>query len=81
VTDARLGDIVDLVLLVNASTYLLESANARHEHEWMVWQDVQLPDTKVLAPGLISHSTNVVEHPELVAWRLSNSRASSDASG
>jgi 5-methyltetrahydropteroyltriglutamate--homocysteine methyltransferase len=72
VTDAPLRDIVELVLLVNASTYLLEAANPRHEHEWQVWETVKLPEGRVLAPGLISHSTNVVEHPELIAWRLRN---------
>ncbi|MCA1648633.1 MAG: epoxyalkane--coenzyme M transferase, partial [Chloroflexi bacterium] len=72
ITDAPLKDIVDLVLMVNAGTSLLEAANPRHEHEWQVWETVKLPDGKTLAPGLISHSTNVVEHPELVAWRLRN---------
>jgi 5-methyltetrahydropteroyltriglutamate--homocysteine methyltransferase len=48
----------------------MEQANSRHEHEWRVWQDVALPAGKKLAPGVISHATNVVEHPELVAERL-----------
>jgi 5-methyltetrahydropteroyltriglutamate--homocysteine methyltransferase len=69
-TDVPLQRIVDLVLTVNAGAYLIESANPRHEHEWKVWQDVKLPDGKVLVPGVISHSTNVVEHPELIAERL-----------
>ena len=50
----------------------LEAANPRHEHEWQVWQDVKLPDGKILIPGLVAHSTNVVEHPELIAWRIKN---------
>jgi|HubBroStandDraft_6_1064221.scaffolds.fasta_scaffold414513_1 5-methyltetrahydropteroyltriglutamate--homocysteine methyltransferase len=68
--DVPLKDIVDLVLRVNAGAYSFEAANPRHEHEWKVWKDVKLPDDKILIPGLIAHSTNVVEHPELVAERL-----------
>ena len=70
VTDVPLKGIVDLVLKVNAGTYLIEGANPRHEHEWRVWEEVKLPEGKVLAPGFISHATNVVEHPELVAERI-----------
>jgi 5-methyltetrahydropteroyltriglutamate--homocysteine methyltransferase len=69
-TDVPLKEIVDLVLKVSAGTYLIEGANPRHEHEWRVWESVQLPEGKVLAPGMISHATNVVEHPELVAQRI-----------
>jgi 5-methyltetrahydropteroyltriglutamate--homocysteine methyltransferase len=69
-TDVPLRDIVDLILQVNAGAYLIENANPRHEHEWRVWEDVELPDGKVLIPGVISHATNVVEHPELVAERI-----------
>jgi 5-methyltetrahydropteroyltriglutamate--homocysteine methyltransferase len=58
------------VLAVNARYYLMEQANPRHEHEWTIWQDVALPDGKVLVPGVVTHHTNVVEHPELVAQRL-----------
>lgn len=68
--DVALRDIVDLVLRVNVGGYSLEQANPRHEHEWRVWEDVALPDGKVLLPGVISHATNVVEHPELVAERI-----------
>jgi 5-methyltetrahydropteroyltriglutamate--homocysteine methyltransferase len=68
--DIAMRDIVDLVLEVNAGTYLFEAANPRHEHEWRVWQDVELPAGKVIAPGVISHATNIVEHPDLVAERL-----------
>jgi 5-methyltetrahydropteroyltriglutamate--homocysteine methyltransferase len=69
-TDIPLREIVDLVLEVPVGGYALEQANPRHEHEWRVWQHVELPEGKVLLPGLISHSTNVVEHPELVAERI-----------
>jgi 5-methyltetrahydropteroyltriglutamate--homocysteine methyltransferase len=71
-SDVPLKDIVDLILKINAQAYSIEAANPRHEHEWMVWQDVKLPDGKILIPGIISHQTNVVEHPELVAWRINN---------
>ncbi len=70
VTDVPLEAIVDLVLRVKAGTYLIEAANPRHEHEWKVWQDAKLPEGRVLIPGVISHATNVVEHPELVAERI-----------
>jgi 5-methyltetrahydropteroyltriglutamate--homocysteine methyltransferase len=69
-TDVPLRRIVDLILKVNAGAYLLEAANPRHEHEWKVWQEVQLPPGKILVPGVVSHGTNVVEHPELIAERL-----------
>ena len=58
------------MLKVKAGTYLIEGANPRHEHEWRVWESVKLPAGKVLAPGVISHATSVVEHPELVAERI-----------
>jgi len=69
-TDVPLKDVVDLVLKVKAGAYLIEGANPRHEHEWRVWDKVRLPTGKVLVPGVISHATNIVEHPELVAERL-----------
>jgi 5-methyltetrahydropteroyltriglutamate--homocysteine methyltransferase len=69
-TDVPLKDIVDLILSVKVGAYVIEGANPRHEHEWKVWQDVKLPEGKVLIPGVISHATNVVEHPELVAERI-----------
>jgi 5-methyltetrahydropteroyltriglutamate--homocysteine methyltransferase len=62
--------VVDLMLKVRARYYLVEMANPRHEHEWQVWKDVKLPEGKVLVPGTISHATNIVEHPELVAERI-----------
>ncbi len=70
--DVPLRNFVDLMLKIHAQAYGVEAANPRHEHEWMVWQDVKLPDGKILIPGLISQSTNVVEHPELIAWRIKN---------
>jgi 5-methyltetrahydropteroyltriglutamate--homocysteine methyltransferase len=69
-TDVPLKKIVDLILKVRAGAYLIEAANPRHEHEWRVWESVKLPAGKILAPGVISHGTNVVEHPELVAERI-----------
>jgi 5-methyltetrahydropteroyltriglutamate--homocysteine methyltransferase len=69
-TDVPLKKIVDLILKVRAGAYLIEAANPRHEHEWRVWKDVKLPEGKILAPGVVSHGTNVVEHPELIAERI-----------
>jgi 5-methyltetrahydropteroyltriglutamate--homocysteine methyltransferase len=71
-TDTSLAEIVQQMLRLNVQAYGIEAANPRHEHEWMVWQDVRLPEDKILFPGLISQSTNVVEHPDLVAWRIKN---------
>jgi 5-methyltetrahydropteroyltriglutamate--homocysteine methyltransferase len=68
--DPPLRDNIDLVLKVTAKYYLMEQANPAHEHEWQIWQDVPLPEGKVLVPGVVTHHTNVVEHPELVAQRL-----------
>ena len=70
VGDVPARDILDIVLRVNAGAYAIEMANPRHEHEWRLWEDVRLPEGKVLIPGVISHVTNVVEHPELVAERI-----------
>jgi 5-methyltetrahydropteroyltriglutamate--homocysteine methyltransferase len=69
-TDIPLADIVDLVLSVNAGAYSVEAGNVRHEHEWRVWQDAKLPDGKLLIPGVVSHATNIVEHPQVVADRI-----------
>lgn len=69
-TDVELQEIVDLILKVRAGAYVIEGANPRHEHEWRVWEKVRLPEGKLLIPGVISHATNVVEHPELVAERI-----------
>jgi 5-methyltetrahydropteroyltriglutamate--homocysteine methyltransferase len=70
VSDVPLKDIADLILSVKVGAYVIEGANPRHEHEWVVWKDVKMPDGRLLIPGVISHATNVVEHPELVAERI-----------
>lgn len=70
VTDVPLKDIVDIILKVRAGAYVIEGANPRHEHEWRLWETVKLPKGKVLITGVISHATNIVEHPELVAERI-----------
>jgi 5-methyltetrahydropteroyltriglutamate--homocysteine methyltransferase len=69
-TDVPIKDIIDLILRVRAGAYVLEMANPRHEHEWQIWKDIKLPKGAVLIPGVISHATNVVEHPELVKERI-----------
>jgi 5-methyltetrahydropteroyltriglutamate--homocysteine methyltransferase len=69
-TDVPLKDIVDLILKIRVGAYVIEGANPGHEHEWKVWKDAKLPEGRVLIPGVISHATNVVEHPELVAERV-----------
>ena len=69
-SDVPLKDIVDLILKVRVGAYVIEGANPRHEHEWKVWKDAKLAAGQVLIPGVISHATNVVEHPELVAERI-----------
>jgi 5-methyltetrahydropteroyltriglutamate--homocysteine methyltransferase len=70
VTDIELKDFADLILRINAECYNIEAANVRHEHEWRVWKDIKLPDGKILMPGVISHATDLVEHPEVVKDRL-----------
>jgi 5-methyltetrahydropteroyltriglutamate--homocysteine methyltransferase len=69
-TDIPMKEIVDLMLKINAGAYSFEAGNVRHEHEWSVWKDTKLPDDKLILPGVVSHATNVVEHPELVAERI-----------
>jgi 5-methyltetrahydropteroyltriglutamate--homocysteine methyltransferase len=69
-SDVPLKDIVDLILKVKVGAYVIEGANPRHEHEWQVWKDARLGSGQMLIPGVISHATNVVEHPELVAQRI-----------
>jgi 5-methyltetrahydropteroyltriglutamate--homocysteine methyltransferase len=69
-TDIPMRDIVEIMLAINAQAYSFEAGNVRHEHEWKVWQDVKLPDGKLILPGVVSHATNVIEHPELVAERI-----------
>ena len=68
--DAPLSDIVSAMLAIDAGAYSFEAANARHEHEYHVWEDVELPDGKVLIPGVITHASNIVEHPDLIAERI-----------
>ena len=68
--DLPLKHVVDLMLKVTAGAYSVEAANPQHEHEWKVWKDTKLPDGKLLIPGVVSHASNVVEHPELVADRI-----------
>jgi 5-methyltetrahydropteroyltriglutamate--homocysteine methyltransferase len=70
VYDIPLRDIVDLILKVKAAGYSIEASNPRHDHEWKVWEDVKLPDGKVLIPGVAGHASDFVEHPELIAERL-----------
>jgi 5-methyltetrahydropteroyltriglutamate--homocysteine methyltransferase len=69
-TDIPMKHIVDVMLSINVQAYSFEAGNVRHEHEWSVWKDVKLPDGKLILPGIVSHATNVVEHPELVAERI-----------
>jgi 5-methyltetrahydropteroyltriglutamate--homocysteine methyltransferase len=70
VHDAPLKDIVELILKVNAGAYLFEAANPRHEHEYHVWETVKVPEGKIIIPGVITHASNIVEHPELIAERI-----------
>jgi 5-methyltetrahydropteroyltriglutamate--homocysteine methyltransferase len=69
-TDIPMKEIIGLMLKINAGAYSFEAGNVRHEHEWSVWKDTKLPDDKLILPGVVSHATNVVEHPELVAERI-----------
>ena len=68
--DLEMVHIVDVMLRVKAQAYLFEAANARHEHEHAVWETVKLPAGKIIVPGVVTHSTDIVEHPELVSQRL-----------
>jgi 5-methyltetrahydropteroyltriglutamate--homocysteine methyltransferase len=70
VHDAPLKDMLPVILQVNAGAYSFEAANARHEHEYHVWENVKLPDGKVIIPGVVTHASNIVEHPELIAERI-----------
>jgi len=70
VHDLELKYFVDLMLQIKASAYLIEAANPRHEHEWQLWEEIKLPDDKLLLPGVVSHCIHLVEHPELVAQRI-----------
>ena len=70
VTDLPMRDIVDVMLAIKCQAYSFEAANVRHEHEWSMWREVKLPSDKLILPGIVSHATNVVEHPDLVAERI-----------
>jgi 5-methyltetrahydropteroyltriglutamate--homocysteine methyltransferase len=70
--DLPLADVVPYMLRINAGAYSFEVANPRHQHEWRIWEDVRLPDGKILLPGLLGHATNYVEHPELIAEGICN---------
>jgi 5-methyltetrahydropteroyltriglutamate--homocysteine methyltransferase len=69
-SDVPLRDIADLLVTIRAQAYSIEAANPRHEHEWLVWEDVKLPEGKILMPGVVSHAISHVEHPELIAQRI-----------
>lgn len=68
--DIPMADMADVMLAVKAQTYLIEAANARHEHEYALWEQITLPKGKILAPGVVTHSTPLIEHPELVSQRI-----------
>jgi len=68
--DLELKHLIQVLLKVKAQAYLIEGANARHEHEYAVWDEVKLPAGKILIPGVVTHATDVVEHPELVSQRI-----------
>lgn len=72
IDDIPFRHVVDLMLEIKAQGYSFEAGNVRHEHEWKLWKDVKLPDGKILIPGVVSHRTNTIEHPEVVADRLIN---------
>jgi 5-methyltetrahydropteroyltriglutamate--homocysteine methyltransferase len=69
-TDIAMADLVDMLVQIDVGSYSFEAANARHEHEWRVWEDADLPDDVILVPGVVGHATNVIEHPQLVADRI-----------
>jgi 5-methyltetrahydropteroyltriglutamate--homocysteine methyltransferase len=68
--EAALADIIDYVLKIDAGSYSFEAANPRHEHEYHLFESVKVPEGKVLVPGVITHASNIVEHPELIAERI-----------
>ncbi|HWC30966.1 MAG TPA: cobalamin-independent methionine synthase II family protein [Dehalococcoidia bacterium] len=70
VADAPLSEMIDLILQVNAGAYSFEAANPRHEHEWTIWENTKLAEGKSIIPGVVTHHTTVVEHPDLVAQRI-----------
>lgn len=72
IDDIPFRDVVDLMLEIKAQAYTFEAGNVRHEHEWKMWRDVELPAGKILIPGVVSHRTYTIEHPEVVADRIEN---------
>ncbi len=70
VHDMEMKDFIDIIMKINADAYSFEAANPRHEHEWKIWKDIKLPEGKSIIPGVITHSSLLVEHPQLVAERL-----------
>ncbi len=72
INNTPMGKVAKSMLKLNVGAYGFEAASPRHEHEFQIWKDIKLPEGKVIVPGLITQSTNVVEHPELVAWRIKN---------
>ncbi|MGA8414490.1 MAG: epoxyalkane--coenzyme M transferase, partial [Xanthobacteraceae bacterium] len=70
VNDMEMKHLADIIVTIRAGAYSFEMANPRHEHEWRVWENVKLPAGKVLLPGVVTHATNIVEHPEVVAERI-----------
>jgi 5-methyltetrahydropteroyltriglutamate--homocysteine methyltransferase len=69
-SDLPLRDVIDLILELNVSQYVVEAANPQHEHEYAVWKDTKVPDGTIIVPGVVTHKTNVLEHPEVVADRI-----------
>jgi 5-methyltetrahydropteroyltriglutamate--homocysteine methyltransferase len=69
-TDIPMADLAGMLMQIDVGSYSFEAANARHEHEWRVWEDLDIPDDVVLVPGVVGHATNVIEHPQLVADRI-----------
>jgi 5-methyltetrahydropteroyltriglutamate--homocysteine methyltransferase len=68
--EAALADVIEYVLKINAGSYSFEGANPRHEHEYHLFETIKVPDGKVLCPGVITHASNIVEHPEIIAERI-----------
>ena len=69
-TDMPIERLIPLMYKMNVGGYVIEAGNVRHEHEWQAWKKAKLPGDRILVPGVVSHATDTVEHPELVAWRL-----------
>jgi 5-methyltetrahydropteroyltriglutamate--homocysteine methyltransferase len=70
--DVNLADVVDILMKLRPDGMTIVGANGRHSHEWKVWADVELPDGKVIVPGVIDSTTNIIEHPQAVAERILN---------